>query len=205
MPRNRIIRHKHWKDPELGDIGPYAQLLLLGMRNFADDNGILPFDPEFIKDKIFPNERDTHISHWVCELEVSKFILVYLVNGTGYIALADFHEQNPQRPTYKWPTPTEDLEDPVQAARYIFCEVQDRPAAPTPPITDKYFEAFWTHYPHAEGVTDAADAASVWETMVDSEESAVQACKTLAAQLNAEDHFVPEDAATWLTEYASRL
>ena len=54
MARIRSIKPEFWSSGQVLECSPIARLLFLGMLNFADDEGRLPFSAKSIKAQIFP-------------------------------------------------------------------------------------------------------------------------------------------------------
>jgi hypothetical protein len=54
MARIRNLKPDFWTDEKLVELEPWERLLFIGLWNFADDEGYLPFSPKRIKMQIFP-------------------------------------------------------------------------------------------------------------------------------------------------------
>lgn len=97
MPRIRNIKPDFWTDEKLVELSPWARLLFVGLWNFADDEGYMPYSPRKIKMQVFPADaleisvllnallkarlielfdseegRVLHISHWDRHQKVSN-------------------------------------------------------------------------------------------------------------------------------------
>jgi hypothetical protein len=56
MARIRNIKPDFWTDEKLVELEPVERLLFIGLWNFSDDEGFLPFSPKRIKMQIFPGD-----------------------------------------------------------------------------------------------------------------------------------------------------
>lgn len=54
MPRIRNIKPDYWTDEKVVELGPWERLLFIGLWNFADDEGYMPYSPKRIKMQVFP-------------------------------------------------------------------------------------------------------------------------------------------------------
>jgi hypothetical protein len=54
MARIRNIKPDFWTDEKLVELDPVDRLLFIGLWNFSDDEGFLPYSPKRIKMQIFP-------------------------------------------------------------------------------------------------------------------------------------------------------
>lgn len=54
MARIRTIKPEFWTDEKLVEEEPWIRLLFIGLWNFADDEGFLPYSPKRIKMQVFP-------------------------------------------------------------------------------------------------------------------------------------------------------
>lgn len=80
MARNRTIRTEHWKDEVSGALSFPARLLELGMRNFADDEGLVRWSAEYLRGALFAYSQDTtveRVAAWMREVEDAKIVHVY--------------------------------------------------------------------------------------------------------------------------------
>lgn len=56
MARIRNIKPDFWTDEKLVELEPVERLLFIGLWNFSDDEGFLPYSPKRIKMQIFPGD-----------------------------------------------------------------------------------------------------------------------------------------------------
>lgn len=56
MPRIRNIKPEFWTDEKLVDLGAWERLLFIGLWNFADDEGYMPYSAKRIKMQVFPGD-----------------------------------------------------------------------------------------------------------------------------------------------------
>lgn len=76
MPRIRNIKPDFWTDEKLVELSPWARLLFIGLWNFADDEGYMPYSPRKIKMQVFPAES-LEISVPLSELYRARVIDLY--------------------------------------------------------------------------------------------------------------------------------
>jgi uncharacterized phage protein (TIGR02220 family) len=73
MARNRMIRPEFWEDSKIAKLRYPARLLFIAMWNFADDEGFLSSDPEWLKIKCFPYDK-INVMEFMEELEKAERI-----------------------------------------------------------------------------------------------------------------------------------
>lgn len=56
MARIRNIKPDFWTDEKLVELDPWERLLFIGIWNFVDDEGYMPYSPKRIKMQIFPGD-----------------------------------------------------------------------------------------------------------------------------------------------------
>lgn len=104
MARKRMIDPDFWSDEELADMRFETRLLYIGLWNFADDNGNLPFKPRQIRAQVFPYNPEIDIDDSLGELLGAEKIIPYMVNGAYFIHVLNFlKHQTIQKPTCKYP------------------------------------------------------------------------------------------------------
>jgi len=54
MARIRTIKPQFWEDERIGQLSIKTRLLYIGIWNFADDEGVIIWRPEYIRSRIFP-------------------------------------------------------------------------------------------------------------------------------------------------------
>lgn len=80
MARIRSVKPEHWDDDNVGSLSFPARLLEIGMKNFADDEGLLRWTPEFLKASIFKYDAEAtieRVASWMREIEKARFVFVY--------------------------------------------------------------------------------------------------------------------------------
>lgn len=86
MARNRMIRPEFWEDAKMAKLTPMARLLYIALWNFADDEGYLQYDVDWIRIKCFPYEPNTDVSALLNEL----FELKRIDKNNGVIKIQNF-------------------------------------------------------------------------------------------------------------------
>jgi len=86
MARIRTIKPEFWTDGDMLKISRDARLFYIGLWNFADDNGVLEYDPISIKARIFPNDK-VIIDKLLEELVKISKALIYEVEKKKYISI----------------------------------------------------------------------------------------------------------------------
>ena len=105
MARIRSTHPDQWTDVEFVGCSPLARLLALGIRNFADDNGILPYDMVRWKMQVLPGDN-CDMKKLAKELVESGQVHVYESDGKEYAIIRNFTRfQSPKSPTYTYPPP----------------------------------------------------------------------------------------------------
>jgi hypothetical protein len=103
MGRIRSLHPSQWTEGNFAESSPLARLLLLGLRNEADDHGVFLWNPLSLKLRLLPLD-DCDIEALLGELIEHDQIAAYQVDGRGYgICLA--WDQQPQHPSYRHPLP----------------------------------------------------------------------------------------------------
>ena len=67
MARIRNIKPDFWTDEKLVELETWERLLFIGLWNFADDEGFMPYSPKRIKMQIFPGDS-LEVSRILCTL-----------------------------------------------------------------------------------------------------------------------------------------
>jgi len=89
--RARNIKPGFFKNEDLAELGPYAQLLFEGLWCLADREGRLEDRPKRIKAEVFPYyDPKPEIKTLFGQLAKSGFILQYSVNENNYIEIINF-------------------------------------------------------------------------------------------------------------------
>lgn len=100
MPRIRSIVPEFWEDERLARISPSALLLFIGMKNFADDQGVIVANEVLIRNKVFPVREDIRrqqVGGWLRELCENSVIVPFAYEGRGYFMM-DFSSERIDKP-----------------------------------------------------------------------------------------------------------
>ena len=57
MARNRMIKPEFWEDEKVGQLSPMARLLFIAALNFADDEGFIRWNEDYISASVFPYDK----------------------------------------------------------------------------------------------------------------------------------------------------
>lgn len=57
MPRNRMIKPEFWEDEDMAKLSFQTRLFYIALWNFADDEGYIKTNPEWLKAKCFPYDK----------------------------------------------------------------------------------------------------------------------------------------------------
>lgn len=100
MPRIRTIIPEFWEDERFSNVSLPACLLYIGMKNFADDSGVILANETIIKSKVFPAREDIRkqqVSGWLQEL-IENSILVPLKYENKSYYVMDFSSERIDKP-----------------------------------------------------------------------------------------------------------
>lgn len=100
MARARNIKPGFFKNYELADLGPVAQLLFAGLWCLADRKGRLEDKPRFIKAEVFPY-YDADVNGELTQLERLGFVKRYMVRGLPFISIVNFLKHQSPHSTEK--------------------------------------------------------------------------------------------------------
>src|SRR5690348_11915202 len=108
MARIRSIKPEFWTSEQVMSCKALTRLLFIGMWNFADDYGRMPYAPATIKAQILPNDpiEIQTIKDMLAELSSIGLILLYAANGREYIEITGWSHQKidkPHKPKYPGP------------------------------------------------------------------------------------------------------
>jgi hypothetical protein len=117
MSRIRSIKPEFWTSEQVMECSLNARLMFIGMWNFADDSGRLPYSPKSIKAQIFPSDEislDT-IRGMIVELSKNDLVIIYTVDDKEYLQITGWQHQRidkPQKPKYPAPFPDDSTNAP---------------------------------------------------------------------------------------------
>lgn len=103
MSRIRSVHPSLWTEEDFVACSFPARLLLLGLRNEADDHGVFEWRPKSLKLRLMPSE-DLAIEPLLDELVERGQVAAYEVDGHRYGICLSW-EQQPQHPSYRFPLP----------------------------------------------------------------------------------------------------
>lgn len=109
MARIRSIHPEQWVDEDFVTITEIGRLLAIGLRNFADDNGVFEWKPLKLRMQILPADN-TNMDELLAELVEKKQVVRYQVDGRAYGLIRNFKKfQKPKFPKAYYPLPTKDV------------------------------------------------------------------------------------------------
>lgn len=107
MARIRSVHPTQWNDDDFLECSPFARLLSLALRNFADDNGVFEWKPQQIKRNCLPADA-CDVKPLLRELIEHKQIVQFTVDGRDYGVIRNFRKwQRPKAPKPQYPLPPE--------------------------------------------------------------------------------------------------
>lgn len=179
MARARNIKPAFFKNYELADAGPIAQMLFAGLWCLADREGRLEDKPRLIKAELFPY-YDCDVNGELTVLERLMFVRRYTVDGVGVIEVLNFKKhQTPHNtekastlPAYVAPAPLEAAPAVVNGELTVGSPSSNDGKTPDSLIPDSLipdslngqkplvtgvtdFESFWKLYPRKVSKSDA--------------------------------------------------
>lgn len=167
MARIRTIKPDFWTDEKIVELSPLARLLFIGLWNFADDDGRMPYSTTRIKLQILPADS-ADISALLGEIRGKLLIDVYVVDDKEYLHICQFskHQKIDKRTPSKHPNPPISTEPPRIPPSLPDGregngreEEGNKTSIPTPKkINEVGFEIFWAAYPKRKSKGDAEKA-----------------------------------------------
>lgn len=100
MPRIRTIVPEFWEDERFTNVSLQAWLLYIGMKNFADDSGVILANETIIKSKVFPAREDIRkqqVSGWLQELIENSILVPFIFENKSYYVM-DFSSERIDKP-----------------------------------------------------------------------------------------------------------
>ena len=105
MARIRSCHPEQWSDDQFVTCSPLARLLALGIRNWADDNGIFEWNPIKLKMRVLPADS-CDVAALLGELEATNQVHRFEADGRQYGLVRSFDRfQRPKKPSYVHPVP----------------------------------------------------------------------------------------------------
>ncbi len=107
MSRIRSIHPGLWTDESFVSCSAFARLLIIGLWNESDDQGVFEWKPLQIKMKLFAADA-TDVAPLLAELLEGDVCRRFVVDGKGYGAMRNFCKfQRPRKPKAHHPLPAE--------------------------------------------------------------------------------------------------
>lgn len=107
MARIRSTHATQWNDDDFIECSPYARLLALALRNFADDQGVFEWKPGQIKRNCLPGDA-CDVKPLLRELLEHNQVRQFTIDGHDYGAIRNFRKwQKPKFPNSAYPLPNE--------------------------------------------------------------------------------------------------
>lgn len=101
MARARNIKPAFFTNELLGTQEPIVGMTFIGIWCLADRDGILEDRPLRIKGELFPYRENLDVNGYLTVLEQLGFIYRYVVDGVGYIQIANFSKHQTPHNTEK--------------------------------------------------------------------------------------------------------
>jgi hypothetical protein len=100
MARIRSIKPEFWTSGQIIECSPMTRLLFIGLWNFCDDAGRMPFRPKQIKAQIFPADdlSADAVRRMIDELSTNGLVVIYAVEEQEFLQVTGWHHQKIDRP-----------------------------------------------------------------------------------------------------------
>ena len=108
MARIRSIKPDFWTSEQVMECSPITRLMFIGMWNFADDHGRLPYSPKTIKAQIFPADDidAANVRRMIDELSTNDLVRLYTVDDKEFLLITGWkHQKIDKRQPAKYPDP----------------------------------------------------------------------------------------------------
>ena len=105
MARIRTIKPEFWTSAQVVECSTTARLLFIGMWNFCDDAGNIPYHPKQIKMQVFPGDNfgGDYIEELLNELIKAKLLICYQSGTEQYLHVTGWHHQKIEKKSTKYP------------------------------------------------------------------------------------------------------
>lgn len=106
MARIRTIKPDFWTDEKVVTLSPFARLVFIGLWNFVDDEGRIPYSPLKLKMQILPADS-TDFPQLLEEISGIGLITIYAVDDERFLQVNGFekHQKIDRRAKSKYPAP----------------------------------------------------------------------------------------------------
>jgi hypothetical protein len=228
MARIRSIKPEFWTSEQIMGLNPLTRLLFIGMWNFADDYGRMPYAPATIKAQILPGDtmEIQLIRNMITELSSAGLILIYTAKGREYLEITGWSHQKIDKPHKpKHPSPVIDEPETIDEQEQTFAEPSPntprtlavgedrigedkkediRPVAEATRTIESQFEEFLKIYTKRQGSNPKPPALKAFQRAVKSgvdPPTLIAAARKYAGaeQKNIGTEFIPM-AASWLNK-----
>jgi hypothetical protein len=119
MARIRNIKPDFWTDEKLVELDPWERLLFIGIWNFVDDEGYMPYSPKRLKMQVFPGDS-LDVSRGVQNLISIGAITLYDSEAGKILKVTNWskHQKvsNPSVSKYRGIELTTDNQEPRESA-----------------------------------------------------------------------------------------
>lgn len=142
-----MIRPEFWEDEKIGALSMPARLLFIGMWNIADDEGLIRFNPEYLKASVFPYDvvPRTDVETYMQELVTQDLIFPYTAGSCnqklGYIIRFRKHQRIDKPQASRLPPPSiqnQDVEEMYARRDNYVCGICGEPIPERTDRTDSY-------------------------------------------------------------------
>lgn len=166
MARIRTIKPDFWTDEKIVELSPLARLLFIGLWNFADDEGRMPYSPTKIKLQILPADS-AQILELLGEIRGKSLIEVYVVDGKEYLQVVSFteHQKIDKRTPSKYPANTKTPPNSPELPGIPTTEVEGKGKEVTTssvPDESEAFKAFWQIWPKSQRKVAKGECWKLW-------------------------------------------
>jgi len=106
MARIRSIKPEFWTDEKVVAVSPLARLVFIGLWNFVDDHGRIPYSPLRLKMQILPADS-ADFPQLLAEISEIGLVTIYAVDDKQYLQVNGFdkHQKIDKRAKSKYPDP----------------------------------------------------------------------------------------------------
>lgn len=196
MARIRTVKPEFWSSEQIMECSRNARLLFIGMWNFCDDEGRMPFKPRQIKAQVFPGDdlSADEILGMLRELSGNGLIQIYTIEEQDYLQVTGWqHQRIDKRQPAKYPG--------------MFHDNSKNNPGTVPPDrkgkerkkenNTKEFEDWYAAFPLHKGRGQAERAYRTARKTADAE-TLLAGAKQYANQRHGEDPQFTKHPATWL-------
>lgn len=105
MARIRTIKPEFWTSEQVVACSTTARLMFIGLWNYCDDGGRMPYSAKNIKMRIFPGDdiSSESIRRHIDELSSNGLVEIYEIENQPYLQVTGWKHQKIDRPTFQFP------------------------------------------------------------------------------------------------------